>query len=327
MTEYKEIPAYVKAIDNDLGIVTHLISVYGITDYGGDIAHKGMFTKTIQERKGRIRVIDNHQQGSIKHVIGKPIDLYEVGRESLPKTVLDRYPTATGGLMADTQFLMDTPEGEGAFKRIKAEAVTEFSFAYDTMDSDIEKTQEGTKVRNLRAVKLYEYGPVIFGMNDAAVSVSAKSEESKTEMQKWFEEKESGYMRRASAIRDAFYSARNSSSGSESDSETGPSKAEDSWYYVSDVFDSYVLVESYGKDAYYQVTYTEEQDGSFTFADKSAWVVGTLQFTATEMAEPTEAAPDSEPETEADSESSTSSKRKMFPILMAELQMLEVDTN
>ena len=70
MTETKSISAHVKAIDNDLGIVTHLISVYDIEDYGRDIAHKGMFTKTLKERFGKIRVIDNHQQNSINNVIG-----------------------------------------------------------------------------------------------------------------------------------------------------------------------------------------------------------------------------------------------------------------
>jgi len=316
MSEFKTIPAYVKTVDNEQGIVTHLISVYDIQDYGRDIAHKGMFTKTLQERMGRIRVIDNHQQGSISHVIGKPIDLYEVGRDKLPQKVLQMYPTATGGLMAETQFLMDTPEGEGAFKRIKAEAVTEFSFAYDTIQADSEKIN-GTKVRHLREVRLYEYGPVIFGMNDAAVAISAKAEEteeSKTEAELWFEQKETGYIRRAQSIRDAFY-AKTWDSGDTGDTEVS-GKSE--WFYVSEIFDDYVLVETYGKEVFFQVSYSEESDGSFTFAEKSEWVVGTLEFAATEMMEEADAA-------EEGTSEDTSMKRRLLPILIAELEMLDIE--
>ena len=323
MTETKSISAHVKAIDNDLGIVTHLISVYDIEDYGRDIAHKGMFTKTLKERFGKIRVIDNHQQNSINNVIGKPIDIYEVGRDSLPKSVLKQYPTATGGLMAETQFLMDTPEGAGAFKRIKAEAVTEFSFSYDVMDFEHEQVG-GTKIRHLRAVKLYEYGPVIFGMNDAAVSIDAKSDSWDKE-RKQVEEKACGYLRRASAVRDSFYS--------KSELRSDESGTDGSWFFVSEVFDDFVLVESQGKDVFYQVGYKEDTDGSFIFAEKSAWIMGSLDFTATEKMDEGKAVDEDEDEDPADSEEENpeddedeedTRPRKLFPILMAEIEMLEL---
>ena len=51
MNEYKTVPAFVKSVDEDQGIVTHLISVYGNLDSGNDIDHKGMFTKTLKERQ------------------------------------------------------------------------------------------------------------------------------------------------------------------------------------------------------------------------------------------------------------------------------------
>jgi len=175
--EYKTLPAYYKFDEEDQGIVEHLISVYGIVDLGGDVAHKGMFTKTISERGKKVRVVDNHQIKSISNVVGKPIEFREVDRHQLPPEVLRDYPDATGGLMVKTQFLMDTPEGKGAYVRLKEGAIDEFSFAYDALDFDFENAGPGKKVRNLRTVRLWEYGPVIFGMNQAAVSVSAKSEE------------------------------------------------------------------------------------------------------------------------------------------------------
>lgn len=177
-SEYKTVPAFVKTVQSDgedLGVVEHLISVFGVEDLGGDVSHKGMFTKTIQERGEQIRVLDNHQKNSVNNVLGKPLELREVDRSELPQDVLQRYPDATGGLMAKTQFLLDTPEGKGAFTRLKHRAVSEFSFAYDALDYDFEQKGEGRRIRHLRTVRLWEYGPVIFGMNPAAVAVSAKA--------------------------------------------------------------------------------------------------------------------------------------------------------
>ena len=175
-SEYKTIPAFVeiKAEEADQGIVTHYISVFGVLDLGKDVCHPGSFTKTIQEREGQIRVLDCHQRRSILNALGVPLGLKEVPRDKLPAKVLERFPEATGGVEVRTQFLLDTPEGKGAFIRIKSGAVTEFSFAYDTLDEDFETLPDGKEIRNLRTIRLWEYGPVLFGMNPAAMVVGAK---------------------------------------------------------------------------------------------------------------------------------------------------------
>ena len=86
--EYKTVSAIVTAIeqkeDAPLGIVDHLISVYGIVDSGNDMAHKGMFTKTIKERKDDIVVADNHNHNSVMDVVGMNLEFYELGRHDLP---------------------------------------------------------------------------------------------------------------------------------------------------------------------------------------------------------------------------------------------------
>jgi len=172
-SEYKSFKFEPLATDAALGIVEHLISVYGVLDLGGDICHPGCFAKTLAERKDQIRVLDSHQRRTTANVIGIPLELKEIGRGGLPADVLEKYPEATGGLLAKTQFLMDTPEGKGAFARIVAGAVTEFSFSYDTLDSDYSEAK-GRRVRNLRTLRLWEYGPVIFGMNPATAVINAK---------------------------------------------------------------------------------------------------------------------------------------------------------
>jgi phage head maturation protease len=154
--DHKTFSAYTLKADAQQGIVESIVAVMGNDDQGGDIIHPGAFLKTITERRGKIRVLDQHQTDSIMRVIGKPVELKEIPREQLPPDLLARYPTATGGLYAKTQFLMDTPEGAGAFKRISSGAVDEYSIGYDPLDVDYSKMRKAdgseTTIRNLRTI-------------------------------------------------------------------------------------------------------------------------------------------------------------------------------
>ena len=182
-SEHKSFPFIELKIDEEQGIVEHLIAIHGVLDLGNDISHPGSFAKTLQERGLRAKVLDKHRTDSVMAVVGKPLAMKEVDRSELPDKVLKEYPEATGGVWAQTQFLMETPEGKGAFQRIKAGAVDEFSYGYDAIVYDHEdlKTKEGEPVtaRNLREVKLYEYSPVIWGMNPAATTIAAKDGDEK----------------------------------------------------------------------------------------------------------------------------------------------------
>jgi len=176
--ERKSIPFVATKIDEEQGIVEHIVAVMGNVDLGKDVIHPGAFTKTISERGLQVRVLDQHQADSVMRALGKPIELREISREELPQKLLAECPEATGALLAKTQFLMDTPEGEGAFKRLKQGAIGEWSFGYDVIQSDFSKKKDGDKaitVRNLRELKLYEYSPVLFGMNPATTTLDAKA--------------------------------------------------------------------------------------------------------------------------------------------------------
>ena len=178
--EYKTISFKGYTIEEDEGVVEHVVSVFGVEDLGGDVVHPGAFTKTLKERGDRIRVLDSHRRGSCLNVVAKVLSLKEVPRDELPQEILAEYPETTGGLVARTQFLLDTPEGKGIFLRIKARAVDEFSFGYDTMDEDFTDDDKGHQVRNLRTLRLWEYSPVIFGMNPATTVTDVKSEDTET---------------------------------------------------------------------------------------------------------------------------------------------------
>jgi HK97 family phage prohead protease len=151
----------------------------GNVDLGFDRIHSGAFTKTISERMHKIRVLDSHNTDSVMCVIGKPVMMKEIGKDELPIEVKQAYPNADGALMASTQFLIDTPEGKGVFERIKAGAVDEYSIGYDPLDVDFTDEEiDGSKVtiRNLRTIKLWEYSPVVFAMNPATSTLSAKDD-------------------------------------------------------------------------------------------------------------------------------------------------------
>lgn len=187
--ETKDVKVYIVKTDAAQGIIDAVVNVFGIVDLGDDIIHNGAYTKTLNERgnKVKVRVLDSHKTDSIMRVIGKPLEIREIGRDelfSLSPDVKAKHPEATGGLFTRTQFLMDTPEGEGAFKRLASGAIDEWSIALDPLDVEYGKvTVEGKdrSVRHIRQIRLYEYSPVIWGMNQATVTTDVKSEPDKTE--------------------------------------------------------------------------------------------------------------------------------------------------
>jgi HK97 family phage prohead protease len=179
----KSNPVFITNTDEAQGIVEAIVNVFGVLDTQDDIIHPGAYTKTLNERGNqvKVRVLDNHNNHSILDVIGKALDTHEVGRDGLPAEVLTQYPEATGGLYTKTQFLMDTPEGLGAFKRLASGAVDEWSIALDVMQQDYsrEKTTDGKTVaaRNIRQLLLFEYSPVIWGANPATAVVGLKNDD------------------------------------------------------------------------------------------------------------------------------------------------------
>ena len=79
-----------------------------------------MCAKSINERGRQIQVLNSHNSKRIEDVIGIPLEVKEVERDGLPDEVKAEWPEATGGLFTQTKYLLDTPEGLGAFIRIKA---------------------------------------------------------------------------------------------------------------------------------------------------------------------------------------------------------------
>lgn len=180
--EHKQTEATIIATDEAQGIVEAIWAVMGNVDQGGDIIHPGAFTKTFSERGQQVKLLDNHRTDSVMSALGTVMELREVGPMDLPANLKQRYPEANGGAWGKFQFLLDTPEGKGAFTRIQKGIVDQWSFGYDTIQRDhgsIEKDNRKVTVRNLRELKLYEVSPVLFPMNEATTTTVVKSSDSK----------------------------------------------------------------------------------------------------------------------------------------------------
>lgn len=267
--EYNSVPLATKSIQEEEGIIEHLIAVYGVVDYKGDIAHPGMFTKTLSERSKQVRVIAAHNHKDVMSVVGVPLDFKEVGREGLPQEVQDGYPEATGGMIARTRFLLDTPEGKGVFQRIKAGAIGEFSYGYNALDYDystveVKGKSRSQRVRNLRTVRLWEYGPAVIAANPAAVTVSIKD----IFVEPAFEEKSDNLTQLLADIRESFW--RNF----EAD--------------VRAVHEGYVVAKQWESTVLYKVPYTIGAEGEITFSPREEWVAGSYEFVEIAKEEPPE---------------------------------------
>lgn len=177
--EHKQFDAIITAIDEPMGIVKAVFSVFGNIDHGGDKIHAGAFAKTFAERGQKVLVLDNHNTQSTGDVIAKTLGLRELSREMLPAELQMKYPEATGGAEITAKFEPDKdkdPKSAAAFYRLKNNWLGEWSFGYDPLDFDFEPGPNKSTVRNIRTIKLYEVSPVLWGMNGATMTTDAKAD-------------------------------------------------------------------------------------------------------------------------------------------------------
>ena len=174
--ELKIFPGQTLAMDPETGIVEAYVSVMGILDLDDppDLIEMGAFSKSVSERgpagANRIRVLWQH---SWNEVIGKPLALVEHSRDMLPAEILVKYPQATGGLYAKTQFILDVQRGREAYALYAAGAMDEWSIGFDALNSMWEK-ENGNTFRRLKELRLWEYSPVTWGANPGTVTTSVK---------------------------------------------------------------------------------------------------------------------------------------------------------
>ena len=148
--ETKELPFSLKSFDEETGIFEGYASVFGNVDDGGDRMLKGAFTKTLREDLDRIKTCYQHDPYD---PIGKPLEMRE-----------DDIGLYVKGKISDTS------TGKDVKILLKDKVINELSIGYNVVDKEF-----NNGVRDLKVVKLFEFSPVTWGMNNMAKITAVKS--------------------------------------------------------------------------------------------------------------------------------------------------------
>lgn len=151
--EYKAVPVEFKAGKNE-GEYEGYFSIFGNVDDGMDVMMPGAFTKTLQERKKRIKVFYAHDW---QKLIGPP-----------PSEIFED----SKGLYAKGRLTLGSFWGKEVWELMKDDALTEGSIGFQTVKADY-SGNDGA--RRLHEVKLYEISPVPLGMNPLTEIQAIKS--------------------------------------------------------------------------------------------------------------------------------------------------------
>ena len=151
--EFKAHGGSVKDFDFKSRIVTGYLTSFDNVDHGGDVGLKGMFKKSIHDRKNDIFFLNQHDW---KQPHGKFSVLQEDSK----------------GLYFESEPLLDTSYSSDALKLYDAGIMNEHSYGYQVIKSDYDK-KEG--VRYLQEVKLYEGSNTTLGMNSDTPFTGFKS--------------------------------------------------------------------------------------------------------------------------------------------------------
>lgn len=147
-----------KIEDAAQGIIRGFASTFGNIDLGDDIVDQGAFKKTIQENKGKVPILADHDPSK---QIG-----WNIRAEETEK-----------GLFVEGKLNMEDPIAKAKYGLIKQAlelgANMGLSIGYGVIKALPDK--ERPSVRRLKELKLYEYSVVTFPMNTAAMVTAAKS--------------------------------------------------------------------------------------------------------------------------------------------------------
>lgn len=148
-----------------------IVAVFGNKDSWGDIIVPGAFEADLAAWKASgdpIPVIWSHQWGDPDAHIGIVLDAREVAAGELG----GEHPA---GLWVKGELdIDDNPTASRVHKLLKGRRVKQFSFAYDETESG-PGTYNGVEGWLLKALKTFEVGPTLVGMNQETTLLGAKT--------------------------------------------------------------------------------------------------------------------------------------------------------
>lgn len=157
----KSCPLSVKDIDGKQGIVQFYASAFGgEKDSDGDIILKGSFTKTLNDQKGRIKHLLNHDVNSVPGVI---IELKEDSKGLLVTSQLAKGSDGEFSTLAKDTLI-----------NYEAGVITEHSIGYKATQEDYDKEKETNFIKE---IKLWETSSLTgWGANKNTPFVGMKSQ-------------------------------------------------------------------------------------------------------------------------------------------------------
>ena len=160
--ETKHIDLQIKEAGGSVpGIIAYASTFDRIPDAYGDVIAKGAFTgtlKRLEEDGYNLPLLYAHDMGNPANIIG-----------TVTKAEEDDH-----GLKVEAIFDMENPNAEIVRRAVLAKAINKLSFAFTVLDEANVKLEDGTKVRELRELEIYEVSLVVVPANSNARVIDAK---------------------------------------------------------------------------------------------------------------------------------------------------------
>lgn len=157
--QFKEFEFKIQDADAAKGIIRGYASTFGNIDLGDDVVDAGAFKKTLQETKGLVPILADHDPS-------KQIGWNLRAEETDQGLAIEGQIDISNNQLGKERYSL-------AQKALEIGAKMGISIGYGTIKAVADK--ERPSVRHLKEVKLYEYSLVTFPMNTMAMVTAAKS--------------------------------------------------------------------------------------------------------------------------------------------------------
>ena len=151
--EYKATEFKADSVDTKARTFSGYASTWDL-DQGNDIIQKGAFTKTLTERGNRVKILWQHSEP-----LGMPVSMREDAK----------------GLFVEGR-ISKTRLGDEALELMRDGVVDQMSIGFQIPQG--KSSYDAKNIRTITEVKLMEFSPVTFPMNEAAHILDVKSLES-----------------------------------------------------------------------------------------------------------------------------------------------------
>jgi HK97 family phage prohead protease len=149
----KETFLTLKAVGDDGTIEGYGSTFGGLPDAYGDVVQKGAFSKTLQDRGTKVKMLWQHRSDS-------PIGVWDSMQED------------SHGLKMTGRLLLSIQQGREAYELLKAGAISGLSIGYIPVQQDYDSK---TGINTIKEVKLLETSVVTFPANTSATITAVKS--------------------------------------------------------------------------------------------------------------------------------------------------------